>query len=118
MLDVFLARESIGCDEDIEPAYYSALVDGTASAPLICYACGASLTLTRLEEYIETKKVWSQVRPTCGDRMCLKHRKKKIITSLARKADATWKNQSRLTKRLQVERARQEAQDAANDRNN
>ena len=35
VLDVFVAKESLQCADDIESMYYSGLVDGTPNAPLI-----------------------------------------------------------------------------------
>ena len=106
VLDTFVVREELDCKEDIEAAYYSALVDGTNNAPLICYACGDNLSTAMLESYIDTKKVWSRVKRTCGPQQCLKHRRKKRITSFPRKADAAWKNQERMAKRLRIQKAR------------
>ena len=85
------------------------------SSSIICYACGDELSTDMLETYVETKKVWVRVSPTCGENHCLKYRKKKCITSTARKADAKWKQESRMAKRLRIIKAREAAANATDD---
>ena len=85
------------------------------SSSIICYACGDELSTDMLETYVETKKVMVRVSPTCGENHCLKYRKKKCITSTARKADAKWKQESRMAKRLRIIKAREAAANATDD---
>ena len=49
------------------------------------------------------------MKPTCGEFVFLQNRKKKCITSLARKANAKWKFQNRAAKRLRIMQKRKEA---------
>ena len=67
ILDVFVVKKTLQCGDDIESMYHSGLVDGTPNAPLICYACGDTLSTDILETYIEGGVFFLEVYPTTLD---------------------------------------------------
>ena len=57
VLDKFLVRESLSCSDDMETVYYSALVDGTHNAPLVCYSCADQcVTVNSISKSVS--KIW------------------------------------------------------------
>ena len=88
-LKIFVVKEATDCSSDIEPTYYSALSDSKTGDFLICFACGDQLNAERFEKYIEMKKKYSMVQPTCGVAYCLKDKKKRFTTKRVPKVDKT-----------------------------
>ena len=77
-----------------------------------------ALSTTILESYIEAKKTFKQVKPTCGVESCLKNTRMRSIHQRARRANHTWKNEKRMTKRLRILKSREDAAQAVAVRRN
>ena len=101
------------CTNDVEKPYYSGLVDSTAERRPVCYSCGDDLNEECFKKYIEQKKSFGTVLPTCSANHCLKNRRKRFKVERARKVGKAWKEYERVVKRLRTIEARNQAANKA-----
>ena len=72
-------------------------------------ACGSEIDQETYNKYIDLKKDYSTVLPTCAAKYRLKNNTKRFQTKRKRKINQKWKNQQRVELKLKNKKLREEA---------